>query len=1166
MNKVTLILTLLLTGLNIFSQSQRLIFEELTIKNGLNPNQDAIFQDNKGFIWFGSWRGLLRYDGYDLVNYDLIKDEVMTIYAITEDSRGILWISTNIGISLMNPENEKLVHYIPYPKLFPIYKVFEDKDGIIWCAAEAGLLKLEPKIKEETQLKELIFQKGIEAAFSIFVYADIKVLNNTTDNLKNVGISDICEDIGQRLWIGTKNGLFIFDKARNEFMRIDDADGISRLNDTDVSSIIIENPDVIWVRTHKAFTRISNINQAFSKAVFDKTDLIIDNYLNMMYNIGESGTTPNMFLIDQKKNFWFGTWNNGLYNMNMDDNKNIKFEELYTKLPELQRNQYDNTGTIMEDRTGLLWVVFYNKGIMKLRIENNLFTSMEGMLEKYYLLSKEFWQLYEDDDGNLWIGSWLNGLFKISRDGKVSNYKIIDPNVRDPMENHITALLEVEKGKFWVAGYGIWQLDSKTGICEKLFTKSDETLNAYVNTLLKIGNYVLIPTFNQDGPAQGLWVCDFKTRNLKKYTVQQNDSLGLKSNNIISVNEIKNGEIWVSTGNHGLNRIRLNQATGELSFLPLPEAVKLNKQMIVEDSRFIFRVYEDSKGILWFGTATGLVKLNLETGEVKKWTEKDGLYNNIVGFIEEDNQGNLWLGSGYGLSMLDPLTERIKTFDKSDGLPYDGLWAPFKNKNGLIYFAGTGGFCRFNPDDMEKNNMIPSVVITDFRLFNKPVKVASTKKAVLTANISFTQEISLNYNQNDLSFTFAALDYNNPSKNRYAYILEEYQKEWIETGADNRTASFTNLNPGKYVFRVKGSNNDGVWNEEGTFINIIIHPPFWRTKLAYIAYFLLTLLLLRGYIYWRTRRLRKEKIVLEKQVNERTEELKTANDLLEKQQEELQEVNILLEEQNEELVQQKEELQSTLENLQKTQEQLIESEKMAAIGGLVAGVAHEINTPVGIGITAISNLVDDVQKMAGLYEKDLISRKEFKGFLESAYDTAKLIQKNLERTAALVQSFKQVSADQASEQQRVFALKEYLNDILLSLRPKFREKNITFKIECDDKLQLNSFPGIYAQIFTNLLLNSLQHGFPEKDTGTIGIKTDINKEWLKIRYTDDGAGISKKDLPHIFEPFYTSDKHRGTGLGLNIVYNLVRQRLHGTITCESEPEKGVLFKIDVPMK
>jgi signal transduction histidine kinase len=282
-------------------------------------------------------------------------------------------------------------------------------------------------------------------------------------------------------------------------------------------------------------------------------------------------------------------------------------------------------------------------------------------------------------------------------------------------------------------------------------------------------------------------------------------------------------------------------------------------------------------------------------------------------------------------------------------------------------------------------------------------------------------------------------------------------------------------------------------------------------------------------------------------------------------QQELQVINTMLEEQKEELFRQKEELQSTLENLHKTQQQLIESEKMAALGGLVAGVAHEINTPVGIGITAISTLMDDVEKMAGLFKSNDISREDFREFLQSTCDAGALIQKNLERTASLIQSFKQVSVDQVSEQQRIFIFRDYLNDILSSLKPKFKNKDIQFKIECNDKLELNSYPGVYAQIFTNLLLNSLQHGFVEKDTGTIGIKADINKDLLEIHYSDNGAGISKKDLPHIFEPFYTSDQRKGSGLGLNIIYNLVKQKLHGTITCESEPGKGVLFKIEVPL-
>jgi signal transduction histidine kinase len=388
-----------------------------------------------------------------------------------------------------------------------------------------------------------------------------------------------------------------------------------------------------------------------------------------------------------------------------------------------------------------------------------------------------------------------------------------------------------------------------------------------------------------------------------------------------------------------------------------------------------------------------------------------------------------------------------------------------------------------------------------------------------------------------LSFTHAAIDYPNPLKNKYAYRMEGCQDEWIQNNANNPVATFTDLDPGNFTFRVKGSNHGGIWNEEGAYMSIIIHPPFWRTKLAIIIYIVLFLLLLRGYIYWRTRQLRKEKILLEKLVKERTDEW----------------------------MHQQEELQSTLETLSKTQEQLIESEKMAALGGLVAGVAHEINTPVGIGVTAVSNLQEEIQKMAALFNKDEISRKDFIDFLQAANDSTQLVQKNLERTAELIQSFKQVSIDQGTEQQRVFNLKSYLHDIILTLSPKFRHNEIKFNIECDQNLEFNSYPGAYAQIITNLLLNSVTHGFHEKHAGTITIKASRQDKMLKIEYLDDGAGISKKDQPHIFEPFYTSDKNKGTGLGLNIVYNLVRQKLNGTISCSSEPTKGVLFIIEVPV-
>jgi len=1121
MKKIVTLLVDLFTGIALFSQTQNIIFNEITDKDGLNQyyNNRALFQDHMGFIWIGSFSGLQRFDGYEFKDYtDKINPK--WLYSISEDKRSILWIGSSTGLYLLNPENDKVKYFAP-PECTGIFKVYEDKNGIIWCAAAPnGLMRVEPKIKNDGKLIELIFKKGVESAFniSIFKYDSILDVNQ---------INDICEDSHGQLWIGSLEGLFIFDRETNEFIRIDDdGKGKTKLNDQDVREIAEENPDVLWVRSQNGFTRISNIREVLSKT--SKGGLNFRHYSNEL--------TEYTFLIDRNKNFWIGTYYDGLIKVKTDNNQKAFYEKLY---PDVHAPEYlfGSVTSLMEDRTGLLWAGHDYKGIKTFRVENNPFIRLEGMLKDYAGLRYNFNQIYQDDNGNLWICTWGSGVFKISREGKVKNYNITDPAYPEVNGNLVWMLLEIDRGIFWLStNTGIYQFNANTGVSHRLELP-------LMNRMIKVGNYILFRT-----EGQGLYVYDLKSHNINKYMTGEDDMSGLQSNNIFSICELKNGEIWISTYDPpGLNRLSFNKTTGELSLLPLPEAVAANEQIILGHATFIFQIYQDRHRLLWFCTYNGLVKVDSESGEVRKWTVKDGLSDNWVKYVEEDNDGHLWIVTQTGLSMLDPETGIIKTFDGSDGLPdvIPGFNAPFQNKEGQIYLGGIGGFYSFHPDSVQYNNIVPPVVLTEFRLFNNPVEVDSTRKAVLTRNISYTHEIDLKYNQNNLSITFASLDYNDPAQNRYAYRLEGFQEDWIITSADNRTATYTNLNPGKYNFRVKGSNNDGVWNEKGAFIIIFIHPPFWRTKLAYLAYVLLFLLLIRGYIFWRTQRLSKEKAILEQQVSERTQQI---------------------EQQKEELLKQKEELQSTLENLQKTQEQLIESEKMAAIGGLVAGVAHEINTPVGIGITAISNLLDDVKKMAGLYEEDKISRKDFKEFLESTNDTAKLIQKNLERTAALVQSFKQVSADQATEQLRVFALKEYLNDILLSLRPNFREKNIAFKIECDDKLQLNSYPGVYAQIFTNLLLNSLQHGFQEGDNGTIGIKADTDNELLRIQYTDDGAGISKKDLPHIFEPFYTSDQHRRTGLGLNIVYNLVRQKLHGTISCESEPGKGVLFKIEVPVE
>ncbi|MBI4647875.1 MAG: tetratricopeptide repeat-containing sensor histidine kinase [Bacteroidia bacterium] len=297
--------------------------------------------------------------------------------------------------------------------------------------------------------------------------------------------------------------------------------------------------------------------------------------------------------------------------------------------------------------------------------------------------------------------------------------------------------------------------------------------------------------------------------------------------------------------------------------------------------------------------------------------------------------------------------------------------------------------------------------------------------------------------------------------------------------------------------------------------------------------------------------------------------------------------NRLLEAQNIEIKNQKEQLSETLDTLRRTQAQLVESEKMASLGNLVAGVAHEINTPVGIGITGASSLIESTKQFAQLYKENKMSRKELEEYLDNAFQTGKLILNNMQRTGELVRTFKQVSVDQMTEEKRKFLLKSYLEDILFSLKPEFGKKQIKIAVEMHgsvktnsrsslrDDIEIDSYPGIFAQIITNLVLNSIRHGFRDTDNGEIrfiafvethGASTPLSnpRASLQMQYMDNGCGISPENLPKIFDPFFTTNKQVGTGLGLNIVYNLVTQKLKGTIKCESEVEQGAKFIIDVP--
>ncbi len=305
------------------------------------------------------------------------------------------------------------------------------------------------------------------------------------------------------------------------------------------------------------------------------------------------------------------------------------------------------------------------------------------------------------------------------------------------------------------------------------------------------------------------------------------------------------------------------------------------------------------------------------------------------------------------------------------------------------------------------------------------------------------------------------------------------------------------------------------------------------------------------------------KNTLEEEIRLRTAELSAANDALQQLN---QELGQRVDERTVELHHTNQALQRSLETLQMAQDQLVQAEKMAALGGLVAGVAHEINTPVGVGVTAASHLEEKTRTFKSLYQEGRMTRSDMEKYLTTALNSTGMILKNLQRAAEQVQSFKQVSVDQSSSEQRRFRLKAYINDLLFSLHPTLKRTQHTVTVLCPEDLEIHSYPGAFSQIMTNFIMNSLTHAFEDTPQGEMRLEVSREQRTLRIRYRDNGKGMTPEERSHVFEPFYTTKRGQGsTGLGLYIVYNLVTQKLKGSIECESAAGAGTTFSVQIPI-
>jgi ligand-binding sensor domain-containing protein len=791
-------------------------FEHISVNEGLSQSSARVLlQDSKGFIWCGTQDGFNKYDGirfktyrYNPHNKNSLSDNF--ILSAIEDRKGIIWIGTNGGgLNRFDPKTEKFTRFF-HEDSIPgslsndfVNSVYEDTRGQIWVGTVYGLNLW----NEETQ------------SFKTFLF-------DTSNTFLN-GVGCIYEDQFNNFWIGsTGMGLFLFDRESGNYASYQyDPNNSESICGNSVVSILEDNNDQLWIATTAGLNLFDRQTKRFKRYQYDSSN---------PYSISNNGL--NTIFQDRDDNLWIGSLGGGL---NRYDRKNDRFIR-YQNDP-MDPNSLNNNFifSILEDHSGSLWIGTGGGGINKFDPQKVKFRHYKIEQAKINNSLDNFvWSILEDEKRIIWIGTQGGGLYRFDRrSGEFKNYRNDPSNTASLSQDVVLAIAE-DHGNLWIGtqGGGLNYFDRKTEKFKRYLYNPNDSLSLGSNLIrsLLIGRNGTLWIGTQGG---GLNYKLPGSDHFHRFTYNPDDITSISNNLVMSLYEDRNGNIWVGTSGGGLCMFdRRSQKFERYMHAPDEEnSISHNRIRVINS---------DHSGNLWIGTDFGLNEFSAEDGKFKKYTSADGLPNDVIYGILPDEQGNLWISTNYGISKFNPETDIFKNYDIDDGLQSNefNTGASYQNDRGEMFFGGINGFNIFHPADIKDNPHIPPVVLTDFTIFGKP--------AILNQSITYIDKIILNYKENSFSFEFAALDYTNPAKNKYAYKLEGLNDYWIYPGSGH-TATYTKLDPGKYTFRVNGSNNDLIWNLDGARVDIVITPPFWATTWFRLIIFILAAFLL--YLIYRLR-------------------------------------------------------------------------------------------------------------------------------------------------------------------------------------------------------------------------------------------------------------------------------------------------------------------------
>jgi len=801
----------ILTGKNLFGE-KKLFLQNINYKKEyLHSKIKSVIQDKNGFIWIADNFGIYKFDGYKSINFHNVQNDSKSlsnniINSMIIDRNGKFWICTENGLNLFDPKTEIFKRYLHKENNLNtishnnINTIYEDKKGILWIGTfGGGLNKYNPETDKFTHY----------------------INKNDSSSISSNIVNCLLEDSSGRLWIGTDNKLNYFDKEKRVFKHIQNNAFKKSYSVSNRINVIFEyNVNEILIGTNNgAFiynTELDSLSRFNIITVYN--ELLDDLYINTFYR-------------DKDKILWLGT-RGGLLSSNNDK---FNFYKNENNSPNNLRS--NKIHSIFEDKIGSLWIGTYGAGIYKFDRELNHFSNtVKNNNNKQELSNKFVLSIVKEEDKDIiWVGTY-SGLNRYNRNTNSFKHFFYDKSNPNSISNNTIRSLYFDMGKtLWIGtDNGLNSLDIKTN-----------KFTLFFNDKINLDNNYIGPIFEDRegklwiGTNGGINVFDKAKNILKKYKHDSLNPNSLGSDIVLTFHEQiskKNKSVmWIGTYNGGLNRLSKG---GFLRFK------KKSSGINSISSNNVRVIYEDKEGVFWIGTDNGMDKFNPINHKFKNFSYKNELNNKFVYSIIEDENNTLWLSTNNGIINFNKKDYSIiKTFSIDDGLEIKSFMqdAYYQSKDGEIFFGGINGFLSFFPFQVKKNKYIPPVVITELKVLDRKTNKSKIFNKLLNGN----NEITLSYSKYILSFKFVALDYTDPEKNQYAYKLKGVTDKWIYLN-NKRDITFIDLAPGHYTFRVKGSNNDGIWNEKGVSVRFYITPPFWLTwwflTISFIVFMILSYL------------------------------------------------------------------------------------------------------------------------------------------------------------------------------------------------------------------------------------------------------------------------------------------------------------------------------------